>query len=152
MKILGLDPGTATTGFAVIEKQEGLLSVLDYGVITTSNRLLDEERLLEIADNLEEILDQYEPELVAVESLFFFKNQKTAMSVSQARGVILLSIARRGIPVKEITPLQVKQAVTGHGQADKKQIQKMVQQIYSLEKIPKPDDAADALALAYAVS
>lgn len=152
MKILGIDPGTATTGFGVIEKIAGKVEALDFGVITTRPRVSAAERLLEISENITELLEIHRPELVAVESLFFFKNQTTAFAVAQARGVVLASVARFGVPLTELTPLQVKMAVTGYGRADKKQIQKMVQQIFSLEKIPQPDDAADALAVAFAAS
>lgn len=152
VKILGIDPGTATTGFAVIEKISGKVEALDFGVITTRPKVPPAERLLEISENIAELLKTHRPEIVAVESLFFFKNHKTAIAVAQSRGVVLVEIARFGASVVEITPLQVKMAVTGYGRADKKQVQKMVQQIFALEKIPKPDDAADALAIAFAVS
>ncbi|MBU1089970.1 crossover junction endodeoxyribonuclease RuvC [Patescibacteria group bacterium] len=152
MKILGIDPGTATTGFAVIEKIDGEVSVLDFGVISTRPKIPPEERLLEIFENLNELIKFHAPDLVAVESLFFFKNQTTAFAVAQARGVVLLTIAKFQIPLVEITPLQVKQAVTGYGRAEKKQIQKMVKEIFSLKKTPRPDDAADALAIAFAAS
>ena len=152
MKILGLDPGTATTGFAAIEKTAGQLTALDFGIISTRPRVSLENRLLEIAENVAELLETHQPDLVAIESLFFFKNQTTAFAVAQARGAILTEIARFQIPLTEITPLQVKMAVTGYGRADKKQIQKMVQQIFALPKLPQPDDAADALAIAFAAS
>ncbi|MFH0776734.1 MAG: crossover junction endodeoxyribonuclease RuvC [Patescibacteria group bacterium] len=152
MKILGIDPGTATTGFAVIEKISSRVEALDFGVITTRPKIPAAERLLEIFENVTELLETHRPELVAVESLFFFKNQTTAMAVAQARGVVLAAIAKFQTPLTELTPLQVKMAVTGYGRADKKQIQKMVQQIFSLPKIPQPDDAADALAIAFAAS
>lgn len=152
MKILGIDPGTATTGFAVIEKIGAEVRALDFGVISTQAKVPPEERLLEIAENIFELIESHKPDLAAVESLFFFKNQTTAFAVAQARGVILLAIAKFHIPLVEITPLQVKQAITGYGQADKGQIQKMVKEIFSLKKIPKPDDAADALAIAFAAS
>ncbi len=152
MKILGIDPGTATTGFAVIEKIDGVVAALDFGVISTQPKVPPEERLLEISENISELIEMHNPDLVAVESLFFFKNQTTAFAVAQARGVVLLAIAKCQAPLLELTPLQVKQAVTGYGRADKKQIQQMVKEIYGLEKIPKPDDAADALAIAFAAS
>ena len=152
MKILGIDPGTATTGFAVIEKIGCEVTALDFGVITTKPKIPPEERLLEISENISELIKSHKPDLAAVESLFFFKNQTTAFTVAQARGVVLLSIAKAHIPLQEITPLQVKMAVTGYGQADKKQIQFMVKEIFKLEKTPQPDDAADALAVAFAAS
>jgi len=152
VKILGIDPGTATTGFAVIERIGGEVHALDFGVVSTRPKIPAEERLLEIAENISELLELHQPDLVAVESLFFFKNQTTAFAVAQARGVILLEIARFKVPLVEITPLQVKRAIAGYGKADKQQVQKMVKEIFSLEKIPKPDDAADALAIAFAAS
>lgn len=152
MKIFGIDPGTATTGFAVIEKIESSVRALDFGVISTSPKLSAEKRLQEISENLGELFDSYQPDLVAVESLFFFKNQTTAFAVAQARGVVLLTISKFGLPLVEITPLQVKMAVTGYGKAEKRQVQEMVKTIYCLDEIPKPDDAADALAVAFAAS
>jgi crossover junction endodeoxyribonuclease RuvC len=152
LKILGIDPGTATTGFAVIEKISGKIEALDFGIISTQAKIPPAERLLEIAENISELLESYRPDLVAVESLFFCKNQTTAMAVAQARGVVLAEAARFAIPLLELTPLQVKMAATGSGRADKKQVQKMVQKIFALEKIPQPDDAADALAVAFAAS
>lgn len=152
MIILGLDPGTATTGFAIVEKNRGRLTALDYGVITTSAKLSLPKRLQIIADDLQELIKKYKPNLIVVESLFFFKNQKTVFAVAQARGAILLVASASNAKIKEITPLQVKQAISGYGRADKKQVQKMVQAIYQLAEIPHPDDAADALAIAYAGS
>lgn len=152
MKILGIDPGTATTGFAVIKKVKTGVQALDFGVITTSKNLELPERLREIAANLRELFSLHKPDLLAVESLFFFRNHTTAFLVAQARGVVLLAAAEHGLPVREFTPLQVKQAVTGYGRAEKKQIQRMVQQIFELDEIPKPDDAADALAIAFTAS
>jgi crossover junction endodeoxyribonuclease RuvC len=152
MKIIGIDPGTATTGFAVIEKLRGKITALDYGVITTPARMSPETRLQIIADDLAELLAQHKPKLAVVERLFFAKNQTTAIPVAEARGVVLLTLARHGIQISELTPPEVKLAVTGYGNAKKPQVQKMVQEIFQLAKIPKPDDAADALALAYAGS
>ena len=152
MKIIGIDPCTATTGFAVIEKISGKVEALDFGVISTRPKIPPEKRLLEISENLNELIKFHAPDLVAVESLFFFKNQTTAFAVAEARGVVLLTVAKFQIPLAELTPLQIKMAVTGYGRAEKKQIQKMVKEIFSLEKIPRPDDAADALAIAFAAS
>ncbi len=148
IKILGIDPGTATTGWGIIseEKKEPKLEV--YGCIETSKHKTTVERLKEIASDLEEIIEKYKPDEVAVEDLFFFKNLKTAIKVAQARGVLLLIPGRKNIPVFEYTPLQVKQALTGYGRAEKSQIQWMVKEILKLSEIPKPDDAADALAVA----
>jgi len=151
MKILGIDPGTATTGFAVIEKISSKIEAVDFGVITTLPRISSAGRLLEISENIFELLKTHRPEIVAIESLFFCKNQTTAIAVAQSRGVVLAEVARFGASIIEPTPLQVKMAVTGSGRADKRQVQKMIQKIFSLEKIPKPDDAADALAIAFTV-
>jgi len=148
MIIIGIDPGTATTGFGVIEYQKSKLKLIDFGVITTSQRLSIPERLKIIFDNLNQIIKNRKPDWVAVEQLFFSANTKTATSVGQARGVILLAAQIAGVKVAEYTPLQVKQAVTGYGKATKKQIQQMVKTILNLKSIPHPDDAADGLAIA----
>lgn len=147
MIILGVDPGTASTGYGVI-KTSGCLECLDYGVIKTNPSLPAGERLKKIDLELNKLINKYKPRLVAVESVYFFKNLKTAMPVSQARGVILLAAAKKDIVVKEFTPLQMKMAMTGYGKAEKKQIQRMVQLILNLKEFPKPDDAADALGIA----
>lgn len=152
MRVLGIDPGTATTGFAVIEKNPGELIAIDYGVISTSQGLSLPERLIELATDLRDLVETHKPDLAVVESLFFFKNQKTVIDVAQARGVVVFTLAEIGVEIQEVTPLQVKQSVTGYGKAEKKQVQRMVQQIYNLKKIPKPDDAADALAIAFTAS
>lgn len=146
--ILGLDPGTATTGFGVVKEDRGEVSLVDCGYITTPSTDSASDRLLVIGRAVEKLLKTYRPEVVAVERLFFAKNQTTAMAVSQSRGVILASIARGQIPLLEYTPLQVKQSVTGYGKADKQQVQRMVKALLKLEQVPKPDDAADALAIA----
>ena len=148
MKIIGIDPGTAIVGFGVIEKTGSKLQMLDGGVIRTSPDLNDSERLKIIYDELSEIIKQNKPEVMAVEKLFFAQNVTTAMSVSQARGVILLCGEQNSLPVFEYTPLQIKQAITGYGRAEKSQIQEMVRVILRLKEIPKPDDCADALACA----
>jgi crossover junction endodeoxyribonuclease RuvC len=152
MIILGIDPGLATTGYAVIKTQNTKddLKVIDYGVISTKAGLADSDRLVEIADGIEKLIEMNQPDKVAVESLFFCNNQKTAMKVGQARGVVMLVCKRSGLEFVEFTPRQVKQAVVGYGMADKKQVQYMVKNIYNLSEIPKPDDAADALALCFA--
>lgn len=152
MIILGIDPGLATTGYAVVKTQnkKDVFEVLDYGVISTKAGLKDSDRLLEIAEGIEKLIESYQPDKVAVESLFFCNNQKTAMKVGQARGVVMLICRRLGLDFVEFTPRQVKQAVVGYGMADKKQVQYMVKNIYNLTEIPKPDDAADALALCFA--
>jgi crossover junction endodeoxyribonuclease RuvC len=148
VKILGIDPGTATTGFGVIEKQRSKLSFIDAGIITTPPEMSMPNRLSEIYAGLNEIISHHRPDCMAVELLYFAANVTTAITVGQARGVVLLAGAEAGLPVGEYTPLQVKQAVTGYGRADKKQIQEMVKMILGLSGIPKPDDAADGLAIA----
>ncbi len=148
MRILGIDPGTATVGWGVIEVQGGKTTSVAYGHISTSKDLAPEKRLAEIASDLETIIKQYQPEEAAVEELFFFKNQKTIISVAQARGVILLTLENFCVSISGYTPLQVKQALTNYGRAEKTQVQLMVQAILKLPTIPQPDDTADALAIA----
>jgi crossover junction endodeoxyribonuclease RuvC len=148
MIILGIDPGTATTGFGVIEEEKGKIKVVDFGTIDTKPNQPLELRLEQIHAQLNKIITQYNPDEVAVEELFFTNNQKTAIAVGQARGVILLTARLQKVPLFEYTPLQVKNGICGYGGADKKQVQKMVQMILNLKEIPKPDDAADALAIA----
>lgn len=152
MKILGIDPGTATTGFGVITKEKGNLSAIDYGVISTSKRLDMHLRLNIIFQDLTELIHHHKPNIIAVEKLYFVKNITTGISVGQARGVVLLTAARADLTLLEFTPLQVKQAVTGYGQANKKQIQEMVTKMLKLPSLPQPDDAADALAIAICAS
>jgi len=148
MIILGIDPGTATTGFGVIDYKKKKMTCLDYGVIETSPKLNPGERLKQLNFDLSQVIKKHKPEMAAVESLFFFKNLKTAMPVSQARGVIIFTLAKKNVPIIELTPMQAKTAVTGYGKATKKQVQEMVKKLLNLDKIPKPDDAADALAIA----
>lgn len=148
MIILGIDPGTATTGYGLIEDKKGELKVVDYGCVCTKKSLAMPERLDLIAKGLKKIIKKYKPQAMAVENLFFFKNAKTAITVGQARGVILFIGKNEKLEVLEYTPLQVKQAVVGYGRADKNQIQQMVKAILNLKTAPKPDDAADALAVA----
>ena len=152
MIILGIDPGTATTGYGVIENNKGKLKVVDYGCILTDKKLKMPERLDFLGEELKKIIKKYKPQAMAVEELFFFKNAKTIITVGQARGVILFigeNIGKKtGLDIFEYTPLQVKQAVVGYGRADKNQVQQMVKSILGLNEIPKPDDAADALAVA----
>jgi crossover junction endodeoxyribonuclease RuvC len=148
MLVLGIDPGTAKTGYGLVqESREGLLMVA-YGAIETEPELPPERRLLLIHQKLNEIILLHKPVSAAVEKLFFQRNVTTAMNVSQARGVILLAMAQNGIKVSEYTPLQVKQAVAGYGGAGKSQVQQMVKALLGLEQLPHPDDAADALAVA----
>lgn len=146
--ILGIDPGIATTGFAFIKEKNKEQEVLDYGVISTSAKQEFPERLKYIHQALIKLIKKFQPDAVCVEQLFFAKNVKTALNVGQARGVILLTAILNKLPLYEFTPLQVKQAVCGYGQADKCQVQNMVKILLKLKTIPKPDDAADALAIA----
>ena len=152
MIILGIDPGTAITGYGVIENNKGKVKAVDYGCILTDKGLKMPERLDLLGEELKKIIKKYKPQAMAVEELFFFKNAKTVITVGQARGVILFvgkNVGKKtGIDIYEYTPLQVKQAVVGYGRADKKQVQSMVKAILGLNEIPKPDDAADALAIA----
>lgn len=151
MTILGVDPGTATTGWGVVKNIRGnSLECVSYNCITTPKAKKPGDRLVLLEKELLQILQDYKPDAVVVERLYFFKNLKTVMPVSEARGVILLAIAKKKLPVFELTPLQVKMAITGYGRADKKQMQRMVQQTLRLSETPKPDDAADALGLAIA--
>lgn len=150
MVILGIDPGYATVGYGVIKKEGSKISAVAFGVIKTGAKVSFPKRLLEIAGGIDEIIKKYKPEAVAIEKLFFFKNQKTAIDVGQARGATVLKVAEHNLPLREFTPLEVKQALTGYGRADKRQMQEMVKVIFGLKTIPKPDDAADALAIAYA--
>lgn len=148
MIILGIDPGYAIVGFGVIEKLKTGIKVIDYGVITTPKENAMPKRLSTIFNGINSIIKTYKPDAVALEELFFQNNQKTAINVAQARGVSVLSVVENNIPVYEYTPLQIKQALTGQGRAEKKQVQFMVKAILGLNSIPKPDDAADALAVA----
>ncbi len=149
MKILGIDPGTATTGFGLIKRDKKQnLKLLKYGLITTSNNLSMGERLIKLYKELTSLIKKERPNIVAIEDIFFFKNLKTAIKVSQARGVIIFAVAKAKIPINEYTPLQIKQAVACYGRAEKLQVQKMVKTLLNLKEIPRPDDAADALAVA----
>lgn len=147
-KILGIDPGTGRLGFGVIEKKNSSLMMVDAGVITTDKSLSDSQRLKIIFDDITEIIAKTKPDYISIEKLFFAQNVTTAMTVSQARGVVLLLAEQNNLPIYEYTPLQIKQALTGYGRADKKQIQNIVKLILNLKEIPKPDDCADALAAA----
>jgi len=147
-RILGIDPGTAIVGWAVLEENEAELVPKAFGHIATSPKKSDEERIFEIYQDLAKVIDKYKPEESAIEKLFFFKNEKTVMEVSQARGAIILTLKQKGVNVFSYTPLEIKQALTGYGRADKKQVQKMVRDILHLPEIPKPDDTADAIATA----
>jgi crossover junction endodeoxyribonuclease RuvC len=153
MVIIGIDPGTATTGYGIIRAvkkkgKEKSLSCVDYGVIETKPSSTPEKRLKKLNNELNKLLRKYQPKILAVESVYFFKNLKTAIPVSEAKGVILLTAAKKNITVRQFTPLQVKMNICGYGRGSKAQIQKMVREILALDKTPKPDDAADALAIA----
>jgi crossover junction endodeoxyribonuclease RuvC len=147
MIAIGFDPGTARLGYGVIESEPDP-EAIDYGVVVTSSDVPMALRLLQIHDAVGELIDLHRPDAIAVESLFFARNVTTAMTVGQARGVVLLAAAERGVPVSEYAPSEVKQAVVGYGKADKQQIQEMVRIMLGLETLPRPDDAADALAVA----
>ncbi len=148
MIILGLDPGFARLGYGVIEKRRHSLEHIAHGLIETRSNQIHMTRLLYIEKMLTRILKQYQPEIVAVEELFIYKNVKTAIKVGEARGVIMLTLGKQKKEAREFTPLQVKQALTGYGRADKGQMQKMAQSILHMSQIPDSDDAADALAVA----
>lgn len=148
MKILGIDPGTGIVGFGVIETNGRKHSMVDAGVVRTPANQVLELRLQTIFESVTEIIADTNPAIVSIEKLFFAKNVTTAMSVSHARGVIMLAAVQAGVPIVEYTPLQIKQALTGYGRAEKSQIQEMVRVMLCLKDIPKPDDCADALAAA----
>ncbi|MBQ7835488.1 MAG: crossover junction endodeoxyribonuclease RuvC [Ruminiclostridium sp.] len=148
MRIIGIDPGYAIVGFGVLEYNRAQFDVVDYGAVTTPAGMDFNSRLLEIYNDLCYILDKFKPDFMAIERLYFTSNQKTAIDVAQARGIVLLAARQRNIQVFEYTPLQVKQSVTGYGKAIKKQVQEMTTRILRLSEIPKPDDTADALAIA----
>ena len=148
MIILGIDPGTGTTGFGVIKSDGQIFEFIEAGVIKTKPNTPMPTRLMEIYDDLMGVIKTTKPELVSIEKLFFAQNVTTAMAVSQARGVIMLAAEKAKLPVIEYTPLQIKQALSGYGRAEKKQIQEMVRVMLKLKSAPKPDDCADALAAA----
>lgn len=145
---MGIDPGTGILGFGVIDVERGKAKLVDAGVIRTPIKEADAVRLLTIYEELTEIIKLNHPDMMSVEKLFFARNVTTAMTVAQARGVVLLCGMQAGLTIAEYTPMQIKQATTGYGKADKKQMQEMVRVILQLKEIPKPDDAADALAAA----
>ena len=149
MRVIGIDPGFATLGWAVLDFEgRNIKDVVEYGVIETSKDLDISTRLAEIYSDLCEILEEYKPEVSGVEFLIFCKNAKTVMKVGEARGVVLLALKNYNVEVHEISPLQVKNSISGYGKADKRQVQENVKERCGLEEIPKPDDAADAIALA----
>jgi len=148
LRVLGIDPGTAITGWAMLEEKKEKIIPLAYGHIATSPKISDDERILEIAHDLEKIIKKYQPQEAGIEEIFFFKNQKTVITVAQSRGAVLLTLRQNKVKIASYTPLQVKQALTGYGRAEKKQIQFMTKSILNLDKLPKPDDTADAIAVA----
>ena len=150
--IIGVDPGFAITGYSIIKKSKNELSVIDFGVITTSKQKTFNSRLLTIHDKISYLIKKYKPNVLAIEDIFFYKNAKTAIKVGESRGAIIITAIQNKIPVYNFTPLQVKQSVTGYGRAEKKQIQKMIKILFNLRDLPQPDDAADALAVAYCCS
>ena len=148
MRILGIDPGIAIVGWGVVDFERSTLRAVDYGSITTTPDMTIESRIAAVYHGMQNLFDAFHPDAMAVEELFFNTNQKTGIIVAEARGVILLSAVEAGVPIAEYTPLQIKQALTGYGRADKHQIQSMVKTFLRLKSIPRPDDAADALAVA----
>jgi crossover junction endodeoxyribonuclease RuvC len=151
MRILGIDPGLATTGWAVVDfDKNGKPNPVDYGAITTPKEMETSRRLVEIYEDMKELVKKFKPESAGIETLIFCNNITSAMFVAEARGIVRLVLEQNSIPIKEFTPLQVKDAVTGYGKAGKKQVQESVKVLCNLDSIPKPDDAADAIAVAIA--
>ncbi|MBU1019429.1 MAG: crossover junction endodeoxyribonuclease RuvC [Patescibacteria group bacterium] len=148
MLILGIDPGTATTGYALIKSENEELDPIDFGIIQTEPKYDNATRLAQICEDIEELVKRHQPDVAAIEELFFVKNITTGIKVAQARGAIIATLTRLKVPVSEYKPTEIKCAVTGNGQAEKQQVQKMVQLILHLPSPPKPDDAADAIAIA----
>lgn len=148
MRVMGIDPGTAIVGYSIVDIEEGKYKLIDYGCIFTDKDLEMPKRLEKIFQKLDTIIKLYKPVEVAIEELYFFKNQKTVIKVGQARGVIVLACTLNGLDIFDYTPLQVKMGVASYGRATKKQIQEMVKLILNLTEIPTPDDAADAIAIA----
>ncbi|HMQ50932.1 MAG TPA: crossover junction endodeoxyribonuclease RuvC [Anaerolineae bacterium] len=148
MRVIGIDPGTAITGWGIVEGEGNELSLVACGVVTTPAGMPLPQRLQSIYRELTTIIDQYQPNSSAIEELFFSKNAKTALAVGHGRGVAMLALANADLPIVEYKPLEVKQALTGYGGADKQQIQQMVKLLLALDDIPRPDDAADAVAVA----
>lgn len=147
MRIIGIDPGTATTGFSIMECLDGDLKILDYGCICTKKEFSQSSRLNQIAKDLNTLIKKWRPDSAAIEKLFFQNNIKTAMNVSEARGVIMQKLEEKGIDISEYTPLEIKNSICGYGKADKKMVQQMVKLYLNLPYIPTPDDAADAIAI-----
>ena len=148
MVVLGIDPGVATIGFGLIDARRGKNTLLQYGVITTPAGIPLSQRLLQISRDMDQLLDRFKPDEMAVEELFFTKNITTGIAVAHGRGVILLAAEKAGVPIFEYTPMQVKQAVVGYGGAQKRQVMDMTRRLLGMKELPRPDDAADALAIA----
>lgn len=148
MIVLGIDPGTAALGYGIVESTRGRLREIDHGCLETSPDTAMPERLLAVHTLVDELIGLHQPAVIAVERLFFSRNAQTALGVGQARGVVLLAAAQHGVPVREATPNEVKSAIAGYGAADKEQVQRMVQVVLGMAERPRPDDAADALAIA----
>jgi crossover junction endodeoxyribonuclease RuvC len=148
VRILGIDPGTSLIGYGIIDTDGKTLQPVNFGDLKTGANVKNSERVKEVFDFFDKLIKKFQPNKVAIENLFFFKNTKTAVKVSEMRGVLLLVAAKNGVEIAEFTPLQVKQAVSGYGRAEKDQVQKMVRLILGLKTEPRPDDTADALALA----
>ena len=148
MRILGIDPGIAIVGFGLIESDRGAMRMLQYGAVTTEAGLPLATRLVQIEDDMRALIQQLRPDEIAIEELFFSKNITTGIAVAHGRGVVLCTAERLGVPIFEYTPMQVKQAVVGYGLAEKRQVMDMTKRLLKLKAVPKPDDAADALAIA----
>jgi len=148
MIVVGIDPGLATLGYGAVDYDNNKLELVDYGTVTTPPDMSLPQRLKNIYDDVMALIERFQPKACAVEELFFNKNVKTALTIGHARGVALLAAANSGVPIYEYTPLQIKQGITGYGMAQKMQVQRMVKMLLSMDEIPKPDDAADALAAA----
>ena len=148
MRILGLDPGTATTGYGIVDAADGRLTAVTYGAITTPAQMEMPYRLQMIQQALQQLIDRFQPDTAGIEEVFFGRNVTTAITVGQARGVLLLTLANAGIPIGEYSPPKIKDAVAGYGKADKQQVQLMVRNLLDLTETPRPDDAADGLAVA----
>lgn len=148
MTIIGIDPGYAIIGYGIIEYENNHFNVIDFGAVTTEAHTDFNDRLFQIYTDLSVLMMKHRPDVMAIEKLYFNTNQKTAIAVAEARGVILLTARQNGVPICEYTPLQVKQSVVGYGRAEKKQVQEMIRVLLNLDKVPKPDDTADALAMA----
>lgn len=149
MLVLGIDPGTATTGYGLVrEHPDGTLEAVAYGVVRTPAKTPMAERLKQLYDEISALIATHKPDAAAIETLFFGRNVTTAITVAQGRGVVLLALAEAGLPIREYKPAEIKQAIAGYGNADKLQVQEMIRQLLNLDKIPKPDDAADGLGVA----